>query len=258
MDDDDCVHIVSIEGGIGAGKSTAMEAIQARRPSLFYIDEPVKQWERSGLLAHMYKKSIPPGTFQIAALATRMAPLLKAVRKGHRVIVTERCAYSDFEVFTKTNLETGSIELTAYKMAYDALLTAMPKRVHLHVIYLRATVDTLLSRIRARNRPAERVSGDSEAAARLSYLKELHEHHESFFMMTAEELGVFKCSRHVVNAGQPAEAVADAVVQAVSDAVPVKLEPREASVGVKRPCPVVSNASPGASEQRETADPPHT
>ena len=66
------ITVVSVEGGIGVGKSTVMTHLQsASRP--FYIDEPVDLWEKAGLLDAMYRGTIPPGTFQIAALSTRMA-----------------------------------------------------------------------------------------------------------------------------------------------------------------------------------------
>ena len=202
------LRIISIEGGIGVGKSTVVAHLRRVRPDLHYIDEPVDAWEAAGLLDAMYKGTIPPGTFQIAALSTRMAPLLKAVREGHRVIVTERCPWSDFEVFTKTNLSHGSIELTAYKMAYDALMTAMPPTVELFNVYLTAEVDTLVKRMEMRNRGAERTESDSAKASRRSYLQRLDERHERFYDIGRQDLGVaFYCSTRL-DAELPAEAVA--------------------------------------------------
>lgn len=227
QDDANTVRLVTIEGGIGVGKSTVMEALRKARPSLLFIDEPVKEWRESGLLQAMYDKSIPLGTFQIAALATRMAPLLKAIRDGHRVIVTERCPYSDYAVFTKANLAAGSVELTAYKMAYDALLTAMPKNVHLCNIYLEASVDTLMARMQHRDRAAERMASEEAFASRRAYLSTLQELHEQFYTSSAEDIGVTAHIPTRINANETPEMVARKAEWALSRVLPVKLEPLE-------------------------------
>ena len=206
--EDSPVCIVSIEGGIGVGKSTVVNALRSTRPDLLYIDEPVDAWESAGLLEAMYKGTIPPGTFQIAALSTRMAPLLKAVREGHRFIVTERCPWSDFEVFTKANLPEGSIELTAYKMAYDALMTAMPTPVYLYNIYLTAEVNTLVERMQTRARDAERTEDDAAKESRRKYLEKLQDRHDHFFGLSAADLGVASYVGVRVNSELSADQVA--------------------------------------------------
>ena len=221
---DDTTVIVTVEGGIGVGKSTVMDALRAARPSLLFIDEPVATWEETGLLDAMYKKTIPSGTFQIAALATRMAPILKAVREGHRLIVTERCPWSDFEVFTKANLAGGSIELAAYKMAYDALMTAMPDNVSLCNLYLAAQVPTLEKRIAWRARDAERTETPAARTARSEYLGVLQDRQDAFAVMTAKELGVQRYVTKQINAEEGAVAVAQKAEYALSCMAPVKLE----------------------------------
>ena len=226
-DGDDCLHLVTVEGGIGVGKSTVMDALRQRHPSFVYIDEPVKEWEETGLLEHMYKGTVPPGTFQIAALATRMAPLLKAVREGHRVIVTERCPYSDLEVFTKANLEDCSVDLTAYKMAYDALMTAMPPTVYLYTIYLHADVDTLLQRMASRARDAEKTESHAAKSSRRAYLEKLQKRHDSFFEASANDLGVYRHSRSSVNAMLAANEVSTQVLAILEAFFPMKIRPLE-------------------------------
>jgi len=226
------VEIITIEGGIGVGKSTVMDALRKARPSMYFIDEPVKQWEETGLLDAMYQNTIPPGTFQIAALSTRMAPLLRAVREGHRIIVTERSPWSDLKVFTEANLSAGSIELTAYRMAYDALMTAMPSRVRLCNIYLTASVDTLQKRMAWRARDAEKTNSEEERASRRAYLEKLQERHDEFFGLTAQDLGVVHYAGHRIDSEQSVLKVALDAEWALSRIAPVKLEPFEK----KHPC----------------------
>lgn len=217
------LDIVTIEGGIGAGKSSVLDALKAARPSLCYLDEPVKVWERYGLLARMYDGSIPPATFQLAALATRMAPLLKVVADGERLVVSERCPYSDKAVFTQATLDK-EVDLAAYGMAYNALTSVLPKKVNLHVIYLKADVDVLFARMQERGRAAERIETPDHAKTRLAYLEKLHTLHDAFFSMTAEQLGVSTVSQHIVDATLPAAEVAKAVEEALRKVAPVKLE----------------------------------
>lgn len=215
--DGDVVHIITIEGGIGAGKSSAMRFLQETRKGLHFIDEPVHMWEDFGLLEAMYTKSINPGCFQIGALATRMAPLLKAVREGHRLIVTERCPWSDMEVFTKANLDEKSIEFVAYKMAFEALMTAMPP-FKLHVIYMHAEVNLLMARISVRGREAERMHGDEEKAVMRAYLEKLQLRHDLFYGTN------IATTRTLIETDAEMDVVAHEVLDAVNAIAPVKLE----------------------------------
>lgn len=220
------LDLVSIEGGIGSGKSSVMEALKADRPSLCFIDEPVDAWEKSGLLQRMYDKSIPAATFQLAAMATRFAPLLKAVGDGEQIIVSERCVFSDDAVFARSTLKS-KVDQTAYKMAYDALLTALPAKVNLHIVYLKASVDTLQTRMSSRDRPSERTTTPEAATERRAYLETLHARHDAFFCMTAEELGVASVTRHVIDASATAAEVAQKAKEALSVVAAVKREPLE-------------------------------
>ena len=130
------------------------------------------------------------------------------MREGHQTIVTERCPWSDFEVFTKANLAPDSIELTAYKMAYDALMTAVPTPVTLYNLYLTADVGTLIRRMERRARDAERTDSDEAKSNRRAYLDRLQERHDDFFGMTAETIGVSKYVGTRINSEMSADAVA--------------------------------------------------
>ena len=85
--------IISLEGGIGVGKSTALAALKAARPDLYFLDEPVAAWEEAGLLAAVYDGRLTAGAFQLAALMSRAGGLLAALR-DNRVVVAERSPWS--------------------------------------------------------------------------------------------------------------------------------------------------------------------
>lgn len=207
------IKIISVEGGIGVGKSTLMNELKKQKQNFCYIDEPVAQWEATGLLQAMYNDSINKGCFQIAAMTTRFAPLLKAIQDGHEIIVTERCVWSDHEVFTKENLKEGSNELKAYEMAYIALLSLLPPYA-LYVVYLHADVDVLLKRVKHRGRPAEQMRSLEEEKTMRAYLDRLQARHDAFFY--SERI---TCAYHV-EADACSEDVFKGVVSKLDEWVP--------------------------------------
>ena len=168
----DAVVYVSVEGGIGAGKTTCMESLlQLYRndPTVTVLLEPVDDWRRSGLLERFYGGGITSLEFQLVALATLTAPILKALHQPHAtMVISERSPLSNIEVFAKMNL--GEDDFVCYRLAYDALVTAMPTSVEHVTIYLDAPVDVIVRRIAARGR-------EEESNIPLSLHQELRERH---------------------------------------------------------------------------------
>ena len=151
--------LICIEGGIGAGKSKSMYALRqlfCDDDSVVFVDEPVDKWTDSGILRAMYDGTIPKGTFQLAALMSRAAPLIKAMhRPNTRVIITERSIYSDCHVFAKISIPERCTERAAYNLAYREILTCLPRGMTTHLIFLDAPVALLNDRIAKRGRPSE-------------------------------------------------------------------------------------------------------
>ena len=58
--------LVNLEGNIGAGKSTLLRVLRAAYGgcgAVRFVDEPVAQWERAGLLAALYAGKMSPAAF---------------------------------------------------------------------------------------------------------------------------------------------------------------------------------------------------
>lgn len=172
--------ILSIDGNIGAGKTTLVEALKRAHPEWVFVDEPVNQWmqltdekERS-LLSLFYEDSDKWGfAFQMYALLTRTIALRKAIEANPgAVIITERCYQTDYNVFAKMMHDDKKLDLLQWKI-YQGMYTELVAGIPIdHIVYLTCSADTCDERIHIRNRKGEE-------SIPLSYLQKLdHYHHE--------------------------------------------------------------------------------
>ena len=172
----DAVLHVSIEGGIGVGKTTCMESIRQLfhdDPTVVILLEPVDDWIESGLLGRFYSGATSKLEFQLVALATLTSPILKALHDPRVVmVVSERSPLSNLEVFARINLH--GTDLDSYKLAYDALVRAMPRGVECFTVYLDAPVEVVGQRIAARAR-------EEELNIPLALHQQLRERHERLY-----------------------------------------------------------------------------
>ena len=172
----DAVLYVSIEGAIGVGKSTCMESIQrlfSEDPSVKVVMEPVDDWRSSGLLKRFYEGDMTSLEFQLVALTTLTAPILKWLHTpGISMVISERSPLSNIEVFAKINLKGADFD--SYKLAYAALVAAMPEDIEYVTVYLDAPVEVVVQRVDSRGRK-------EEANIPLSLHEQLREHHEELF-----------------------------------------------------------------------------
>lgn len=85
--------VISIEGGIGVGKSTLFAKLKAKfkeNVSIAFVSEPAEEWTNYGFLQGMYDGTINRATFQHMVLMSLTADLLKALKKKPDVIISER------------------------------------------------------------------------------------------------------------------------------------------------------------------------
>lgn len=148
--------LISIEGDIGAGKSTLIKQLREAHPDWHFIDEPVSTWlelknERGENLLELFYKDQNEYAymFQNCAVLSRARNIQQAVREwkgacvenpalaAHNVFVTERCLETDYHVFAQMMYDSGRmgvLEWTLYKMWYEfALQNSYPLRGVIHV-----------------------------------------------------------------------------------------------------------------------------
>lgn len=144
---------VAIAGNIGVGKSTLVKMLCAEMGwEPFY--EPVTE---NPYLADFYR-DMPAWAFhsQVFFLARRLRSHFQLAQHQNSVI-QDRSVYEDAEIFAQNLFERGHIaerDFQTYRELYETSSQFLPPPDL--VIYLRASVPTLLSRISHRGRDYER------------------------------------------------------------------------------------------------------
>lgn len=146
-------HFVAIAGNIGAGKST-LTALLARRLGWTPFFEAV---DDNPYLADFYQ-DMPRWAFhsQIYFLSRRLRHHRDLLNQPTSV-VQDRTVYEDAEVFARNLYEQGTLsarDYRSYRELYEVLTSLLPPPDL--VVYLRASVDTLLRHIVQRGRDFER------------------------------------------------------------------------------------------------------
>jgi deoxyadenosine/deoxycytidine kinase len=159
---------ITIAGNIGAGKSTLTQILSERLGwEAFYeaVDE-------NPYLADFYR-DMERWSFhsQIFFLARRVKHYHTLLQRTHSVI-QDRSVYEDAEIFARNLFLQGHMserDYSTYRDLYESIVLFMPPPDL--VVYLKASVDTLMHRIALRGRDYER-NISPEYLARLNELYE--------------------------------------------------------------------------------------
>ena len=173
------VKIISIEGNIGSGKSTIVQNLKKYSKSDYiFVQEPVDEWKTicdehgESILSHFYKDNKQYSfQFQMMAYISRLNILRDIIKtKPNAIIITERCLFTDRNVFAKMLYESDNmtkIEYDIYNKWFDTFITDVPLN---GIFYVKTTPDICEERIKQRNRKGETIP--------LSYLNTCHQYHE--------------------------------------------------------------------------------
>jgi deoxyadenosine/deoxycytidine kinase len=167
--------LISIEGDIGAGKTTLINKMRTMYPNWHFIPEPIETWqnlktvEGDNLLELFYKnKDRYSYTFQNCALLSRALNIKLTIDKWkkdcdinpalakHNVFLTERCLETDFHVFAQMLYDDGCMNLVEwdlYKMWYNYVKSqSYPLS---GIIYVTTPPEICADRIKQRGRKGE-------------------------------------------------------------------------------------------------------
>jgi deoxyadenosine/deoxycytidine kinase len=167
--------LISIEGDIGAGKTTLINKMRTMYPNWHFIPEPIDTWqnlktaEGDNLLELFYKnKDRYSYTFQNCALLSRALNIKLTIDKWkkdcdinpalakHNVFLTERCLETDYHVFAQMLYDDGCMNLVEwdlYKMWYNYVKSqSYPLS---GIIYVTTPPEICADRIKQRGRKGE-------------------------------------------------------------------------------------------------------
>jgi len=176
---------ISLEGNIGAGKSTFLAHLEKRlqgSTDFAFLREPVHIWDtiRDGsgntILKKFYQEPEKYAfAFQVMTYTTRYQEL-KRILQEHpecKVIICERSLEADKQIFAKMLHDDGVMDDVMYSI-YETYFTMYEGAFQMDgIIYVRAEPEVCYERIEKRSRDGEnKISSD--------YLKNCHAYHESW------------------------------------------------------------------------------
>jgi deoxyadenosine/deoxycytidine kinase len=186
--------IVSIDGNIGAGKSTFVKKLKENFPNYHYIDEPVDLWtsiknEDGESILQLYygDKKRWSFTFQNYVLITRMTHTIKVIEDWkeqckndetqikNNIFITERFIDTDFNIFSKMLHDDGFIdnmEWQIYLNWYKYLTNTYKLN---YIVYLDISPEICKERIIKRSRIGEENIS-------IDFLNKLDIYHQKWFV----------------------------------------------------------------------------
>jgi len=185
------ITVLTIEGNIGAGKSTILHAIERYldchsdntiKNRIHFIMEPVDIWESiqdaSGqtILQKFYKDQHKYAfSFQMMAYISRLSLFKQTVRENpdKDIFIVERSLCADRNIFLQMLHDDGMIEdveAQIYHRWYDEFSVDFP--VH-KIIYIDSSPEKCYERIHKRMR-------GGEERIPLEYLKRCHKYHQNW------------------------------------------------------------------------------
>jgi deoxyadenosine/deoxycytidine kinase len=161
---------VAIAGNIGAGKTTLSEML-ARR---FGWDVHYENTETNPYLSDFYLE-MKRWSFnlQVFFLSSRYQQVLN-IQRGQRTVIQDRTIYEDAYIFAPNLADMGLMERRDFEN-YLTLFECMASQLKSPdlLIYLRASIPTLVEHIQSRGR-------DYEGSISIDYLKRLNERYENW------------------------------------------------------------------------------
>ena len=234
-------QIISIEGNIGAGKSTFVDIINKNVKNSEIVCEPVEIWKNlkdsdGSNILQKYYKDIPRWaySFQNLACITRMIKIEDTVRQSDaEFIFLDRSLGTDKNVFEKMLYDSKKIteiEHAMYNLWCDFYHKYVRPEFENIVIYLRCSPETALLRIKKRGRVEEQD-------ITLNYLMDLHKYHEKWLMESNELNGlnviVVDCDKDFENDIQYQNQVVNTVINEINLIKKNKLENINSQCSIK-------------------------
>jgi len=186
--------IYSIEGNIGAGKTTFLRTIEEKlchqsRTDIRIIYEPVDLWSnikdetQKTILQNFYENPAKYAfAFQILAFTTRLHLLRTEISKypDCNIFLCERSLEADANVFAKMLFEDGLMDTLSYQIYRQLYENSISEFSADAIIYLRMLPNVCKQRVAIRDREGEQTMS-------FDYLQKCHQYHESWLSDDSNE-----------------------------------------------------------------------
>jgi deoxyadenosine/deoxycytidine kinase len=161
---------IALAGNIGAGKTTLTELLSKHYLWVPHYEDVDENPYLNDFYEDMQRWSF---NLQIYFLNSRFNQIVD-IRSSEKTVIQDRTIYEDAEIFAP-NLHAMGLMSTRDFNNYHSLFQMMTKFVQAPdlLIYLRASVPTLVNQIQKRGR-------DYENSIRIDYLKQLNERYEAW------------------------------------------------------------------------------
>ena len=181
--------VLSLEGNIGAGKSTILNALEkqlGKDSGWLFLKEPVHIWETiqdkdgKSILCKFYENpSKYAFSFQVMAFITRYQELKRMLKENPdcKGIICERSLEADKNIFAKMLHEDDLMDSMHYSI-YDRYFQEYEGNYQLTgIVHIDATPETCFTRVKHRSR-------DGENNISFDYLQKCHDYHEKWLSNT--------------------------------------------------------------------------
>lgn len=161
---------IALAGNIGAGKTTLTELLAKHYKWNPHYEDVDENPYLNDFYEDMQRWSF---NLQIYFLNSRFNQIL-AIRNSSKTVIQDRTIYEDAEIFAP-NLHAMGLMSSRDFNTYSDLFSLMTRLVQAPdlLIYLRASVPTLVNQIQKRGR-------EYENSIRIDYLKQLNERYEAW------------------------------------------------------------------------------
>ncbi|WP_167848983.1 deoxynucleoside kinase [Geotoga petraea] len=173
---------ITLEGNIGSGKTTLANALFEKMDADYLI---LEEFEKNPYLSLLYEKADVAFETEMFFLVSRYSQLKNDNQDG--LIISDYDMFKNL-VFAETTIKNKE-ELQKFKSIYN-ILNIKSARSDL-IVYLDTSVDTVVNRIKKRNRSME-IKLDKDYLANLNknykkYLKDM----DNVILIDANEFNVF-------------------------------------------------------------------
>lgn len=161
---------IAVAGNIGAGKTTLSELLAKHYKWIPHYEDVDENPYLNDFYNDMQRWSF---NLQIYFLNSRFKQIID-IRKSGKTIIQDRTIYEDAEIFAPNLHSMGLMstrDFNNYKSLFDLMISLVQPPDLL--IYLRASVPTLVNQIQKRGR-------EYENSIRIDYLKQLNDRYEKW------------------------------------------------------------------------------